>query len=146
MVFVFVWLNSLSTMPSRSIHFFHQWKSFLFYDWLIFHCVCVTFFNPHICRWIVAVVESLSHVRLWPHQLQHARLPCPSLSPGVCSNSCALSWWCHPAISLSVISFSSCPQSFPASDGYWGCFCLGCCEWCCSERGSEDTPFQILFP
>ena len=64
MVFVFVWLNSLSTMLSRSIHFFHQWKSFLFYDWLIFHCVCVTFFNPHICRWIVVVVHSLSHVRL----------------------------------------------------------------------------------
>ena len=52
-------------MLSRSIHFFHQWKSFLFYDWLIFHCVCVTFFNPHICRWIVVVVfHSLSHVRL----------------------------------------------------------------------------------
>ena len=39
---------------------------------------------------------------LWPHGLQHARLPCPSLSPGLCSNSCPLSWWCHPTISSSV--------------------------------------------
>ena len=47
--------------------------------------------------------------------LQHARLSCPSLSPGIPSPSCPLSQWCHPAISPSVISFSSCPQSFPAS-------------------------------
>ena len=50
---------------------------------------------------------------LWPHGLQHARLACPSLSPGVCSNSCPLSWWCHPTISSCVTLFS-CPQSFPA--------------------------------
>ena len=52
---------------------------------------------------------------LQPHGLQHARLPCPSLSPGACSNSCPLSQWCHPTISSSVILFSSCLQSFPAS-------------------------------
>ena len=53
---------------------------------------------------------------LWPHGLQYAKLPCPSPSPGVCSNSsCPLSWWCHPTISSSVILFSSCPQSFPSS-------------------------------
>ena len=51
---------------------------------------------------------------LQPHQLQHARLPCPSLSPGVCSNSCPLSQWCHPTISSSATPFSSCPQSFRA--------------------------------
>ena len=64
---------------------------------------------------------------LQAHGLQHARLPCPSLSPGDCSNSCPLSQWCHPTISSSVAPFSSCPQSFPASrsllflllDGYW---------------------------
>ena len=50
---------------------------------------------------------------LWPHGLQHSRLPCPSPSPGVCSNSCPLSWWCHPTISSPVIPFS-CPQYFPA--------------------------------
>ena len=52
---------------------------------------------------------------LWPHELQHARIPCSSLSPGVCSNSCPLSQWCHLTILSSVAPFSSCPQSFPAS-------------------------------
>ena len=55
---------------------------------------------------------------LWLHRLQHARLPCPSLSPGACSNSCPLSWWCHLIISSSVIPFSSCPQSFPAPGSF----------------------------
>ena len=55
---------------------------------------------------------------LQPHGLQHIRCPCPSLSPGVCSNSCPLNWWCHPTISSSVIPFSSCPQSFPASGSF----------------------------
>ena len=55
---------------------------------------------------------------LWPHGLQHARLPCPSLSPGVCSNSCPLNQWYHPTISSSVIPFSSCLQSFPASGSF----------------------------
>ena len=49
---------------------------------------------------------------LWPHGLQYTRLPCPSLSPRVCSNSCPLSRWCHPATSSSVVPFSSSPQSF----------------------------------
>ena len=49
---------------------------------------------------------------LWPHGLQHAKLPFPSLSPGACSNSCPLNRWCHPTISSSVAPFSSCPQSF----------------------------------
>ena len=52
---------------------------------------------------------------LSPHGLQHTRLPCPSPSPGACSNSCLLSRWCHPTISYSVDPFSSCLQSFPAS-------------------------------
>ena len=51
---------------------------------------------------------------LWPHGVQHTRPPCPSPTPGACSNSCPLSRWCHPTISSSVVSFSSCPQSFPA--------------------------------
>ena len=55
---------------------------------------------------------------LWPHGLQHAMLPCPSLSPGICSNSCPLSQWCHSTISSSVIPFSSCLQSFPASGSF----------------------------
>ena len=52
------------------------------------------------------------------HGLQHARLPCPSPSPRVCSNSCPLSPWCHPTMLSSVIPFSSCPQSFPASGSF----------------------------
>ena len=52
---------------------------------------------------------------LHPHGLQHARLSCPSPTPGACSNSCPLNRWCHPTISFSVIPFTSCPQSFPAS-------------------------------
>ena len=55
---------------------------------------------------------------LQPHGLQHSRLPCPSPAPGACSNSCPLSWWCHPIISSSVILFSSCLQSFPASGSF----------------------------
>ena len=55
---------------------------------------------------------------LWPHEFQHARPPCPSLTPGVHSNSCPSSHWCHPAISSSVVPFSSCPQSLPASESF----------------------------
>ena len=55
---------------------------------------------------------------LQPHELQHARPPCPSLTPGVHPNSCPSGWWCHPAISSSVIPFSSCPQSLPAPGSF----------------------------
>ena len=52
------------------------------------------------------------------HELQHARPPCPSPTPGVYSNSCSSSQWCHPAISASVVPFSSCPQPLPASGSF----------------------------
>ena len=55
---------------------------------------------------------------LRPHESQHARPPCSSPTPRVHSNSCPSSWWCHPAISSSVIPFSSCPQSLPASGSF----------------------------
>ena len=55
---------------------------------------------------------------LWPHGLQHARPPCPSPTPGVYPNSCPLSWWCHPTLSSSVVPFSFCRQSFPASGSF----------------------------
>ena len=55
---------------------------------------------------------------LQPHELQHARPPCPSPTPRVYLNSCPLNWWCHPTISSSVVPFSSCPQSFPASGSF----------------------------
>ena len=55
---------------------------------------------------------------LWPHEVQHARPPCPSPSPGVHSDSCPSSRWCHPASSSSVVPFFSCPQSLPASKSF----------------------------
>ena len=65
------------------------------------------------CCWC-SVAKPVSD-SLQPHGLQHARLPCPSPSPRVCSNSCPLGQWCHPTISSSVTPVSSCPQSFSAS-------------------------------
>ena len=71
--------------------------------------------------WILFLTDNLfsslsvMYDSLWPHGLQHARPPCPSLSPRPCLNLCPLSWWCHPTILSSVVPFSSCLQSFPAS-------------------------------
>ena len=69
-----------------------------------------------ILMWLLSC--SVMTNSLWPDGLQHTRPPYPSLSPGVCSNSCPLSQWCHPTISYSVIPFSSCLQSFPASGSF----------------------------
>ena len=75
------------------------------------------------CYWvdrIILLLFSCSFVSdsLWTRGLQHARLPCPSPSPRICSNSSPLSWWCHPTISPSVIPFSSCLQSFSVSGSF----------------------------
>ena len=73
-------------------------------------------------RYIVISSVQFSHSvmsdSLWPHELQHARPPCPSPTPRVHSNSCPSSRWCHLAISSSVVPFSSCPQSLPASGSF----------------------------
>ena len=66
----------------------------------------------------VQFIRSVVSNSLQPHGLQHARLPCPSPTPGVYSNSCPLSQWCHPTISSSVVPFSSCLPSFPASESF----------------------------
>ena len=63
-------------------------------------------------------VQSVMSYSLPPHGLQYTRPPCPSPSPGACSNSCSLSRWCHPIISSFAIPFSSCLQSFPASGSF----------------------------
>ena len=63
-----------------------------------------------------SVVQSCPTLR--PHEPQHARPPCPSPTPGVHPNPCLLSWWYHPTISSSIVSFSSCPQSLPASGSF----------------------------
>ena len=89
-----IWLSSFSIV--RKVH----------------PCCCLFLcFIPFVLLFRHSVVSD----SLWPHGLQHARLPCPSLSSEVCSDSCPLNWWCHPTISSSVFLFSSCPQSFPAS-------------------------------
>ena len=91
MIFVFAWLTLLNMIMSRSIH------------------VAVS---------SVQFSRSVVSGSLWPHGLQHARLPCPSPTPRACSNACLLSPWCHPTISSSVIPFSFCLQSFPASGSF----------------------------
>ena len=70
----------------------------------------------HIFTNKMGLFHQLVSDSVWPYGLQHARFPCPSLSLKVCSNSCLLSWWCHPTISSSATPFSFCPQSFPASE------------------------------
>ena len=67
--------------------------------------------------WLCCSVTQLC-LTLWPHGLQHTRLPCPSPTFGDFSNSCTLSQWCHPTISSSVIPFSFCLQSFRASGSF----------------------------
>ena len=71
-------------------------------------------FTQSVSQFSRSVVSS----SLRPHESQHARPPCPSPTPGVHTNSCASSQWCHPAISSSVVPFSSCPQSLPASESF----------------------------
>ena len=80
---------------------------------LIWHCISNFWIRPFNC--------SIMSSSLRPHGLQHTRPSCPSPTPRVYSNSCPLSQWCHPTISFSVVPFSSCLQSFPAS----GCFQIG---------------------
>ena len=69
-------------------------------------------------RCSVQLSHSVVSNSLRPHKSQYARPPCPSTTPGVHSNSCPSSQWCHPAISSSVIPFSSCPQSLPVSGSF----------------------------
>ena len=84
-----------------------------------------------------------------PYELQHARPPCPSPTLGVHPNSCVLSWWCHPAISSSVIPFSSCPQSLPASGSFpmsqffaWGGQSIGVSASVLPMNTQERSPLE----
>ena len=76
--------------------------------------LCASSLTSHQVQFSHSVVSD----SLCSHRLQHARLPCPSSTPGVYSNSCPYSWWCHPTISSSVVPFSSCPQFFQASGSF----------------------------
>jgi len=72
----------------------------------------------HVPQCSVQFSHSVMSDFLWPHELQPTRPPCPSPTPRTYPNSCPLSWWCHPTISSSVVPFSSCPQSCPASGSF----------------------------
>ena len=96
---------------SHFIHPFISWWTLdCFYFWVIMNDASVNI--------SVQFSHSVVSDSLRPHGLQHARLPCPSPTPGACSKSCPLSRWCHPTISSSVVPFCSCPQSFPASGSF----------------------------
>ena len=83
--------------------------------------ISVQFLAHYKCYEVFSSVQfshSVVSGSLGSHELQHARLPCPSPTPKACSNSCSSNRWCHPTISSSVILFSSCLQSFPASGSF----------------------------
>ena len=94
------------------------WMKSLFIAPTIQLLICLLPVQQAVQAWTqLLFIHSVVSVSSRPHRLQHARLPCPSPSPGVCSNSSPLSWWCHPTISSSVLPFS-CLQSFPASGSF----------------------------
>ena len=84
---------------------------------MCFKCVFASSFVNSL-QFILLFSCSVVSDSLWPHGLQYARPPCPSPSPGACSNLCPLSRWCHPTISSSVVPFSSHLQSFPESGSF----------------------------
>ena len=99
----------------------------MFLSWMLdfVKCLFCVFWNAHVVFILystnmvsVQFSHSVMSNSLRPHESQHARPPCPSLTPRVHSDSCVSSRWCHPAISSSVIPFSSCPQSLPASGSF----------------------------
>ena len=112
MILVF-WMLSLSQL-------FHSPLSPSSRDSLVpLHFLSVQWYHLHICQFS-SVQFSLSVMSdsLRPHEPQHARLPCPSSTPGVHSNPYPLSRWCHPTIPSSVVPYSFCPQSFPVSGAF----------------------------
>ena len=111
MVFNSVWCQnrSCSTLPLETLK---KWETQG--TWLSIPERCIVSFKLE--QLSVQFSRSVTSDSLRPHESQHARPPCPSPTPRVHSNSCPSSRWCHPAISSSVVPFSSCPQSLPASD------------------------------
>ena len=106
--YLFIYMR-LKTVNWSCFYFLNFFSSpLLRYNW---HIILYTFSSVQFSRSVVS--DSLR-----PHESQHARPPCPLPTPGVHSDSCPLSQWCHPAISSSVVSFSSCPQSLPASGSF----------------------------
>ena len=100
---------------------FHLSPNLIHFNHTILYCmnIMLNILSVVMCRFSsVQFSYSVMSNSLRPHGLQHARLPCPSPTPGVYSNSRALSWWCYPTISSSVIPFSCRHQSFPASGSF----------------------------
>ena len=93
----------------------YQNNNYLCEDW---ERKVLNIFSYWPCLAQVQFSRSVVSDSLQPHESQRSRPPCPSPTPRVYSNSCPSSWWCHPAISSSVIPFSSCPQSLPASGSF----------------------------
>ena len=98
--------------------------------------VCQFYLSSQRTRWKTYISDQISRSivsdSLWPHESQHARPPCPKTTPGVQWDSRPSSQWCHPTISSSVVPFSTCPQSLPASEFFpmsqlfaWGAQSLG---------------------
>ena len=101
-----------------------EWHNLLYFRALIEYVSLIKIINSSLHTGFFYQVSSVqfSHSvvsdSFQPHGLHHTRLPCPSPTPRAYSNSCPSSWWCHPTISSSVVPFSSCPQSFPASGSF----------------------------
>ena len=106
-IFRLIYLSTISKFRDNRFSFvnnFIQTLSIFFFYYFLILCLSSVLFS----RWVMCN-------SLWPHEVQHDRHPCPSTSPGVHPNPCPLSQWCHQTVSSSVVTFSSCPQSFPAS-------------------------------
>ena len=125
-------VNIVLWMHSRCIYLFQQFFFFnLRYNWHITLCKFkvynVLIWHTYILQYYsVQFSRSVVSNSLWPHEPQHARPPSPSPTPGVHPNPCPLSRWCHTTISSSVVPFSPCPQSFPASGSAYKLNKQGC--------------------
>ena len=108
----FLWESiRITTLEALIVHFMIKFSLFSVFSMFLVYQKWPNFSSAQFSH-------SVMSNSLWPHELQHARLPCPSPTPRACSNSCPLSRWCHPTISSSVIPFSYCLQSFPASEPF----------------------------
>ena len=118
MSFFFSWINLfMDIVNSHQLYHFICAIFFFFWESTITSSSCLIFSK----YWVFSSVQfspSVMSIYLWPHEPQHARPPCPSPTPGVHPNSCPLSQWCHPTILSSIVPFSSCLQSFPASGSF----------------------------
>ena len=122
-----VWICISWWLETVENHFICMWL-YMYIFWKMSIQVLCLFCNQVICFSLFLMLSCMfSSVQfscsvvsdsLRPHELQHARTPCLSPTPGVYPNPCPSSWWCHPTISSSVIPLSSCPQSLPASGSF----------------------------